>query len=141
MNPEQLPTEAQISTLVDRFYAKVREDDEIGPVFEDAVHNWDAHLKLLKEFWSTVLLASAQYKGNPLLAHFKLPIEEHYFDRWLNLFAETADEVMTPPQAAFILRKAHQIAGNMKRVLAYREPSATAAPPAAPFGTLANPSS
>ena len=138
MNPEQLPTEEQISTLVDCFYAKVRKDDEIGPVFEDAVHNWDAHLKLLKEFWSTVLLASAQYKGNPLLAHFKLPIEERYFDRWLSLFEETANEVMTPPQAALILHKAQQIAGNMKRVLAYREPAAQAA---SPFGTLTNSSS
>jgi hemoglobin len=114
-------TEADISSLVDRFYAKVRMDPEIGPVFNDAIHNWDAHLALLKDFWSTVLLASGKYKGNPLLAHFPLPIEERYFTRWLALFSETASEVMPAAEAAVILQKAHQIARNMKRVLATRQ--------------------
>jgi hypothetical protein len=56
-------TEAEISSLVDRFYAKVQLDPEIGPVFHDAIHNWDAHLALLKDFWSTVLLATGKTKA------------------------------------------------------------------------------
>jgi hemoglobin len=113
-------TEAEIASLVDRFYAKVHVDPEIGPVFNDAIHNWDAHLALLKDFWSTVLLATGRYKGNPLLAHFPLPIEERYFARWLALFSETANEVMPAAKAAVILQKAELIAKNMKRVLASR---------------------
>lgn len=120
MKAEERITEAQIARLVDLFYAKVREDDEIGPVFNDAVKNWDAHLALLKDFWSTVLLTTGRYKGNPLLAHFQLPIEERYFRRWLLLFEETAKEVMTAAQAEIMVGKAEHIAGNMKRVLAYR---------------------
>jgi hemoglobin len=113
-------TEAQIASLVDRFYAKVREDDEIGPLFNQEVQNWVAHLALLKDFWSTVLLATGRYKGNPLVAHFRLPIEERYFARWLALFTETAREVMSPPHAAIVSAKAHLIATNIKRVLASR---------------------
>jgi hemoglobin len=82
MNPEVAITEAEIASLVDRFYAKVHVDPEIGPVFNDAIHNWNAPLALLKDFCSTVLLATGRYKGNPLLAHFPLPIEENYFARW-----------------------------------------------------------
>ena len=93
---------------------------EIGPVFNHAVQNWDAHLALLKDFWSTVLLTTGRYKGNPLVAHFRLPIEERYFARWLTLFTETANEVMTPPHAAIVTHKANLIAINMKRVLASR---------------------
>jgi len=111
-------TEQEIALLVDRFYAKVRVDPEIGPVFNDAVQNWDAHLALLKDFWSTVLLTTGRYKGNPLLAHFRLPIEERYFVRWLTLFSETANEVMTAPHAEVVAQKANLIAMNMKRVLA-----------------------
>ena len=114
-------TEAEISSLVDRFYAKVQLDPEIGPVFHEAIHNWDAHLALLKDFWSTVLLATGKYKGNPLLAHFPLPIEERYFARWLALFSETANEVMPAAEAAIVLQKAELIARNMKRVLASRQ--------------------
>ncbi len=119
MNTERTITEAEIAMLVDRFYAKVREDPEIGPVFNDAVQNWDSHLALLKDFWSTVLLTTGRYKGNPLLAHFRLPIEAEYFARWLTLFAETANEVMSAPHAEFVVRKANLISVNMKRGLAF----------------------
>ena len=121
MTAETLITETEIASIVDRFYAKVRVDPEIGPVFNDAVRNWDAHLDLLKDFWSTVLLTTGRYKGNPLLAHFPLPIEERHFARWLKLFAETANEVVTVAQAAIVTRKADLIAMNMKRVLASRK--------------------
>jgi hemoglobin len=120
MNIEATFTEAEISTLVERFYAKVRVDPEIGPVFNDRVQNWDAHLALLKDFWSTVLLSTGRYRGNPLLAHFPLPIEERYFACWLKLFSETAHEVMPSLQAAIVTHKADLIAMNMKRVLASR---------------------
>ena len=120
MNAETPITEAEIASLVERFYAKVRLDPEIGPVFNDAVEDWNAHLALLKDFWSTVLLTTGRYKGNPLLAHFRLPIEEKYFARWLTLFSETANQVLTAPQSAIVTRKADLIAVNMKRVLASR---------------------
>ncbi len=118
MNASTTITEQEIALLVDRFYAKVRADPEIGSVFNDAVQNWDAHLALLKDFWSSVLLTTGRYKGNPLLAHFQLPIEERYFARWLTLFSKTANEVMTAPHAEVVAQKANLIAMNMKRVLA-----------------------
>lgn len=68
-----------------------------------------------------MLLTTGRYKGNPLLAHFSLPIEDRYFARWLRLFSETANEVMTASQAAIVTRKADLIAMNMKRVLASRK--------------------
>lgn len=119
MNPMQPITEAEISNLVDNFYTKVRSDPEIGPIFNEEVKNWDAHLALLKDFWSTVLLTTRRYKRNPLLAHFRLPIEEKYFERWLMLFTETANEVMSAEHAQLVSRKANAIAMNMKRVLAF----------------------
>jgi hemoglobin len=120
MKAEPPITETQIASLVERFYAKVRADPEIGPVFNHAVANWDAHLDLLKDFWSTVLLTTGRYKGNPLLAHFPLAIGEGDFARWLKLFSETAGEVMPASQAAIVTRKADLIAMNMKRVLTSR---------------------
>jgi hemoglobin len=120
MNTGTPITETAIASLVERFYAKVRVDPEIGPVFNDAVRNWDAHLALLKDFWSTVLLTTGRYKGNPLLAHFPLRIEERYFARWLTVFSETANEVMPASQPALTMHKADLIAMNMKRVLASR---------------------
>jgi hemoglobin len=113
----RLITEEEISTLVDRFYAKVRLDTEIGPIFNSAIENWDAHMALLKDFWSTVLRTTGRYKGNPLLAHFPLPIEPRSFIRWLALFEETARETLPAPLSAQVVLRARSIAANMQRVL------------------------
>jgi hemoglobin len=119
----RLISEQEISSLVDLFYARVREDAELGPVFNAAVHNWDAHIALIKDFWSTVLLSTGRYRGNPMLAHFPLPIEPHFFGRWLELFRFTASETMPEAQAAMIVRRAEQIAANMQRVLTQQQPT------------------
>ena len=77
-------------------------------------------MALLRDFWSTVLLTTGRYKGNPFLAHFSLPIEERYFTRRLTLFTKTANEVMAAHHAEIVDQKANHIATNMKRVLTFR---------------------
>lgn len=44
-------TEEQIGDLVETFYAKVRVDPEIGPIFNAIVSDWPHHLSVLKDFW------------------------------------------------------------------------------------------
>jgi hemoglobin len=118
-------TEEEISSLVDRFYAKVQLDPEIGPIFNEKVEDWPAHLALLKNFWSTVMLTTGRYKGDPMMTHLQLPLEPSHFNRWLELFAETAKEVMAPAHAAIIIAKSERIAGNFKAGIAYQRGSFT----------------
>lgn len=115
-------TEEEISNLVDRFYAKVQIDPEIGPIFNTIVTDWPEHLARLKDFWSTVMLTTGRYKGDPMMTHLQipLPLEPSHFNRWLELFAETAKEVMTPEHAASIIAKSERIAGNFKAGIAYQ---------------------
>lgn len=120
---EQKITEQEISTLVDRFYAKVQLDPEIGPIFNETVEDWPTHLALLKNFWSTVMLTTGRYKGDPMMTHLQLPLEPAHFNRWLALFAETANEVMPPAIAASIIAKSERIAGNFKAGVAYQRSS------------------
>ena len=61
-------TEDRIKLLVDHFYARVREDELIGPLFNSAVADWPEHLEKLTAFWSSVMLTSGRYKGNPMAA-------------------------------------------------------------------------
>ena len=117
---EEKITEEEISNLVDRFYAKVQLDPEIGPIFNEKVEDWPTHLALLKNFWSTVLLTTGRYKGDPMMTHLQLPLESSHFSRWLELFAETAKEVMAPSHAAIIIAKSERIAGNFKAGIAYQ---------------------
>jgi len=112
--------EPAIAELVEKFYAKARRDPEIGPIFENGVHDWPAHLATLNQFWSSVMLTSGRYKGNPMAAHMKHPIRPEFFERWLALWGETADEVFAPEAASRFRMKAERIAESLKLGLFYR---------------------
>lgn len=112
--------EPAIDELVDRFYAKARRDPMLGPVFNAAVEDWPEHLEKLHAFWSSVMLTSGRYKGNPMAAHIKHPIEPQFFERWLALWCETAAEVFAPEIAASFREKAERIAESLKLALFFR---------------------
>jgi hemoglobin len=113
-------TEPAIAALVARFYARARLDPLIGPVFNNAVDDWNEHLSTLNAFWSSVMLTTGRYKGNPMAAHLKLPIEPVFFERWLELWRETATELFAPDLAARFQAKAGRIADSLKLALFYR---------------------
>ncbi|HZK90729.1 MAG TPA: group III truncated hemoglobin [Stellaceae bacterium] len=121
-------TEPGIAALVTRFYGKARRDPTIGPVFEQAVGDWDQHMSKLCDFWSSVMLTTGRYKGNPMAAHLKQPIEPQFFDRWLRLWHETAGEVFAPLEAAQFGAKAERIAESLKLALFYRPEVAVRTP-------------
>lgn len=106
-------TEEMIGELVTRFYGRVREDALLGPVFA-IVQNWDEHLAKLRDFWSSVMLMSGRYHGSPMRAHMPLTLVGDHFDRWLDLFEQTAREVCPPPAAALFIDKARRIADSFE---------------------------
>ncbi len=52
--------EAMIEALVRAFHGRARHDPLIGPVFERQVHDWEAHIRRLCTFWSSVVLMSGR---------------------------------------------------------------------------------
>jgi len=112
--PDTHPTlsEADIASIVPAFYAKVRQDNLLGPIFEDAVDAWPEHLAKLQDFWSSVMLASGRYKGQPMPAHIlhEAQITPAAFARWLELWSEATDALLPPDAAAAMQEKAGRIA-------------------------------
>lgn len=109
-------TEAMIARLVPAFYAKVRREPVLGPIFEAAIGDgWDAHLAKLCDFWSSVMLMTGRFKGRPMPVHVAIPdIGPDHFARWLALFRETAAEVCPPPAAALFQARAEMIAESLQ---------------------------
>ena len=118
-------TEEILGQLVDRFYARVRGDELIGPLFNAAVCDWPEHLEKLTAFWSSVMLTSGRYKGNPMSAHLQLAqqIEPAMFGRWLELWRATAREMLDGESAAAIIAKAERIAESLQLGIFFRLPS------------------
>ncbi|MGE0768482.1 MAG: group III truncated hemoglobin [Hyphomicrobiaceae bacterium] len=107
--------EPMIRELVHTFYARVRQDDVLGPIFNDAIADWDAHLEKLCQFWSSVMLKTGRYKGAPMQVHARLPaISAEQFDRWLAHFRDVAAAVCPPEAAALFIDRAQRIAQSLE---------------------------
>jgi hemoglobin len=113
MTPE-FCTEDEVTRLVHTFYARVRRDDVLGPIFETHVDDWPHHLAKLVDFWSAILRGTARYRGTPMPKHAALPgLEPAMFQRWLVLFRETTTEIGNAAMKARADAMAERIAQSL----------------------------
>jgi hemoglobin len=81
-----------IRVIVDDFYAQVRKDELLGPVFSTVITgDWQPHLNQMYDFWNAALFGVPGFRGNPFVKHAPLPISPQHFSRWLELFGQTID--------------------------------------------------
>jgi hemoglobin len=111
--------EAMIRDQVHTFYGRVRLDPVLGPIFNQAIADWDEHLAKLCDFWSSVLLMTGRFKGSPMAAHARRPdIEIAHFATWLDLFERTARDVCPPAAADLFVEKSRMIGRSLALGLA-----------------------
>lgn len=106
--------QAMIDALVEGFYARVRDDALIGPIFAARISDWAPHLAQMKLFWSSVALSTGAYQGRPMPKHLPLPIDARHFDRWLEIFEATAHDLCPPIAAAHFIERARRIAESLE---------------------------
>lgn len=106
--------EAMIEQLVRGFYARIRTDDLLGPIFNSRIHDWEPHLQRMCAFWSSVVLSSDDYHGQPMRLHLPLPVDARHFDRWLSLFEQTARDLFNDQIADCFVDRARRIATSLE---------------------------
>ena len=108
--------DAFISRLVETFYARVRADRNLGPIFEAVVDDWPAHLAKLKDFWASVAMNAGRYSGKPVPAHMKLDgVRPEHFGQWLGLFYLTLEEISPSQETAdYFMDRAERIAQSLQ---------------------------
>ena len=106
---------ALIDRLVEQFYARIREDAVLGPIFAARISDWAPHLARMKLFWGSILIAGGAYTGNPMQKHVAIPgLDRADFQRWLALFAATlADLETTDAARRLIAERARMIANSL----------------------------
>jgi len=109
-------TESSIRQLVDTFYARVRQDAALSPVFEGRLAGqWETHMPRMVAFWNKVLLGSGDFQGNVFGKHMTIGgIEPEHFRRWLDLFRLTAIEVFGEDDASVPIQTAERIAASLQ---------------------------
>lgn len=111
---------ADIVRLVEAFYTRAFADDLIGHIFTEVVHmDLARHLPIMADFWQTVLFRAGLYNRNALKIHFdidaKEPLTLEHFNRWLQLWTATVDELFCGEKAELAKVQAHRIAGSIHR--------------------------
>ena len=111
---KQTVTEQHIVELVRRFYEVAAADERLHAVFDAAIDNWDAHHRIVENFWSRTLLNTDRYHGSPYPIHARLPLKIEQFDVWLQHFRQTANEVLPVEAAAMAIERAEHMAESFK---------------------------
>lgn len=112
-----------VSRLVEAFYARIRNDGLLGPIFAARIADWPPHLERMKDFWRSILHGSGEFAGNPMARHLALPgLEQRHFARWLELFYATLRELEPHPEATRLVgTRARMIADSLLTGIAMRD--------------------
>ncbi len=106
-----------IEAMVRQFYGTVLKDDILAPIFIKALGDdlnngkWYEHLNTLYKFWDLMMTGQRGYNGDPFPPHaFLGPLTREHFERWLELFKATVDELFIPEIANKFYEKADKLA-------------------------------
>ena len=114
--PPRFPiTVEQIDLVMTRFYAKVRKDPVLGPIFDGHIDNWPEHEAKIAGFWRNAIMFERSYDGNPMRAHMMAgDVRADHFDGWLALFDEVLETTLPAEPAAAWSALAHRIGRGLR---------------------------
>ena len=116
---QDIQNRSDVFTLVSTFYSRVKENEEIGYIFNEIIQDWPEHLEKLTDFWETNLFLVSKFRGNPMHAHqevdkkFNNSIEQRHFGEWLNLWFATIDDLFEGERATIAKNRARNIASSL----------------------------
>ena len=116
---KDITTRKDIELLVDKFYDKIKNDNQIGFIFTDIANvNWEKHLPVMYEFFENMLFYTSSYTGNPMELHKHVnrlfPLTDQHFKRWNSLFSTTVDELFEGDTANLVKMRALSISAVMQ---------------------------
>ena len=126
---KEIETRADIDELMQAFYARALADGVIGYIFTDVARlDLEHHLPIIGDFWESLLFGTPAYSKhgrNPLLVHRELheksELTAEHFQRWLEMFVATIDEMFSGERAGYLKQRAAAIAVRMKAFLDVEE--------------------
>lgn len=107
-----------LAELLRVFYADVRQQTEIGPIFAAHVSDWPAHLEKIADFWSGVTGGPVLYRGPMPFKHLHLYLGERHFQAWLELWRRHCRAHLQEREAADMIRLADGIGKNLRQIIA-----------------------
>ena len=123
MNPEgaslyeRIGGHEGIAKLLRHFYADVRQHRLIGPIFNERIQDWAAHLAKIGEFWARATGGPSRYSGQMPLKHLTLGLEPAHFGAWLELWDANCRSYLSPREAEEMSALAHGIGQRLRTIV------------------------
>ncbi len=117
---DRLGGRAGISRLIKWFYARVRFEPELEPIFNAHVEKWSEHLEMLIDYWCGAAGGPSNYQG-ALGKHARIGIRREHFDVWLRVWGENCRDLLQPREAAEMIALASRIAEDLQDRIARAE--------------------
>jgi hemoglobin len=108
-----------LSRLVKWFYAKVRYEPLLEPIFTAHVEKWSEHIATITDFWVRMTGGPSTWSGG-MGRHFFLQLGPEHFVAWLRVWDENCRELLPEKEAAEMSALAHHIGGDLQRMLERR---------------------
>lgn len=105
-----------LAKLLHHFYSDVRQHKIIGPVFNERIHDWTAHLATIENFWARQTGGPSTYGGG-MGKHLSLPLEPEFFGHWLSLWEFNCRNYLPAREASEMIALAHHIGGHLQRIV------------------------
>ena len=106
-----------LSRLLRHFYADVRQDPLIGPIFNTQIKDWKHHLAVIASFWETIIGGPSTYARPMPMKHLTLRLREEDFERWLFLWQANCRAQLSSDVAKEMIDLANHIAHRLRTIL------------------------
>jgi hemoglobin len=113
---ERIGARTGLQTLLRRFYADVRQHNEIGPIFSENIDDWPSHMEKIADFWSGLTGGPALYGGGFGARHIPLKLEERHFQAWLGLWHRHCHAHLPAAEAADMIAIAEALGQRLRMV-------------------------
>src|SRR4051812_43153092 len=105
-----------VGKMLRLFFADVRQHTGIGPIFNERIHDWPAHLAIIGNFWARQTGGPSTYGGG-MGKHLSLPVGPEHFSHWLGLWEFNCRKHLPAAEAEEMIALAHQIAAHLQRMM------------------------
>ena len=123
---ERIGGRGGLALLLRHFYSDVRQHTLLGPIFEQQIDDWPAHLEKIGSFWARLTGGPSEYSGQMPAKHLNLEIEARHFAAWLQLWSFNCSSHLKETEAREMINLAHEIGRRLKTIIGVEPPSATA---------------
>ncbi|MGH8021719.1 MAG: truncated hemoglobin [Opitutaceae bacterium] len=117
---QRLGGRERLNMLLRRFYAGVRQQNLIGPIFNRQINDWPAHLEKIADFWSNVTGGPVRYSGPMPFTHVPLGLDLEHFDAWLDLWRRHCRAHIGGAEAKELIAAAGMIGERIRWVIERR---------------------